>query len=301
MTEASTQSTISGTDSSQAGPSNSRGSDSSSPPAALPPSFDGTKHKIDFDGQEFELDYKDLIDGFKRSSKDAVTLRSQMQQLSPVMEMIQSFQKGDFSALRNFADQDSLRQYHEKELLEYIETQQMDPREREMIDREKKLAAWEEQQTKQKDAYEKQVYEQQVQKAHEEVQLELVDAIKELAGDMKVTPRFARRVAEYLYANLENQKPITAKDAAKREFDELGRDYGEYQTFMLNKDPTGFVSRLPPEVIQAIREADLAARKPLKAFDNKPAEDDLDIGGDNKVDIWTRMDRHFDKKRKQRG
>ena len=286
--------------------SSSGGEPKTLPADAAPkiPSFHGTKHKIDFDGKEIELDYEDLVEGFKRTAKDSFTLRQQMEQLSPAIEFLNNLKKGDLSALRSFVDRDALRQFSEKELLEYIEEQEMDPREREFRQRESQLQAWEAQQKQAKEQYENQIRQQQMLQANEQVQSELVEAIKEIAGDMRVTPRFARRVAEQLYANLENERPVTARDAAKREWDELGRDYTEYQSTRLKKDPAGFLASLPPELIKAIREQDLATRKPFKS--PEPKEDDSsDYGGQKKpvnaVDFWKKMDNFYDKKRKQRG
>lgn len=265
--------------------------------SSLPPSYSGTKHKIDFDGQEIELDYDTLVNEFKKNTKKAYQLE---QQFNPMQQFVASLQKGDLSALRNVVPREMLREFSERELLEYIEEQQMDPREREYRDRERRLNEWESRQKQADEAEQSRKHQAEVQRANEEVQRDLAQAVHDLVGDAKVSPRFLRRVAEKLYANMENGRQVSSSDIARSEWKGLSDDYMEYQQTMLKKDPQGFISSLPPELIKAIRQHELAATRPLRAVDMPKDEPgytpEKRLGVD---DTFKAMDRYYEKKRKQ--
>lgn len=264
------------------------------------PSYSGTKHKIDFDGHEIELDYDVLVNEFKNNAKKAYQLEQDFKRLSPLQQFYESLQKGDLKALRDVVPRDMLRQFSEQELLEYIEEQNMDPREREFRDRERNLKEWEDYRKNQEEQENQRRWQAECQRANEEVQKDLAEAVKDLVGDSKVTPRFLRRVAERLYANMENGRQLPGSQAAKMEWDGLANDYKEYQQTMLRKDPKAFVASLPPELIKAIRDHELSAARPLRAVDHTKEEQgyvpEKRLGVD---ETFKAMDRYYEKKRKQ--
>ncbi len=269
-------------------------------PVVAPPSYAGTKHKIDFDGHEVELDYDVLVNDFKKHAKDAYTYRHQLEQMSPMQELVQALKSGDLDKLEGLVPDDVLRNFSEKKLLKYIEEQNMDPKERALREREAKLEAMEKQWKAQEEAKQKAVYEQERQKAHAQVQQDLVDAAKEIGGDAKLTPRYLRRIAEHLYAKMSTGQQIDPKVAARQEWQGLQDEYTEYQNTMLRRDPASFIASLPPELIKAIRQHDLSSSRPFKAPESVK-EDGSDFKPDPKkeVDVWKQLDKHFDKKRKK--
>ncbi len=279
--------------------SSSNSATGSSDPVVAAPSYKGTKHKIDFDGHEVELDYDTLVNDFKKHAKDAYELR---QQLNPAMEFIDSLKKGELAQLKKLGiTDDVLREFSEKQLLEYIEYQNMDPRERQLKEREAKIDAMERKYKEEQEVQERTRYEAEMSRAHQQVQSDLVAAAKELVGDAKITPRYLRRVAEKMYAALENNQQFDARSLAKSEWDGLGKDYQEYQSLMLKKDPKAFISSLPPEIIKAIREHELSASRPLKrpemVTDQGYEPEKKGLGLD---ESFAALDRHYNRKRKQR-
>ena len=272
------------------------------PAVVSPPSYSGTKHKIDFDGHEVELDYETLLKDFKKHATDAYTYKQQLAQMSPLQEFAAAIKSGNLDVLAQYVPDDVLRNYSEKKLLDYIETQNMDPRERAIREREAKLEAMERQYEAQEKAKQEALYETERTKAHAQVQQDLVDAIKKASGgdDAKLTPRYARRVAENMYAKLSAGQQIDPAAAARQEWLELGNEYNEYQSTMLRRDQAAFIASLPPELVKAIRQHDLSSSRPFKAPESNK-EDGPDFVPDVKkpVDVWKQMDRHFDKQRKK--
>lgn len=267
-------------------------------PVVEVPSYKGTKHKIDFDGHEVELDYDTLVNDFKKHAKEAYQLR---QQQTPIMEFLSTLQKGDLSALRQIVPENVLREFSEKQLLEYIELQNMDPKERSLREREAKIADMERKWQEQEAAKEKAALEAERSKANDQVQRDLVEAIRDLGGDLKITPRMVRRVAEEAYARLEAGQNYDLKDIAKRQWSGLQSDYSEYQQMMLKRDPSSFISSLPPELIKAIREHELSAGRPLKRVE--PSDKEVDLIPEKKGlgidDSFKALDNYYNRKRKR--
>lgn len=294
-------STNSGTLSGNAEGSNSAaGATASAVDVLSAPSYKGTKHKIDFDGHEVELDYDTLVNDFKKHAKENYQLR---QQMNPVMELVSALQKGELSKLRDLGvSDDMLREFSEKQLLEYIEFQNMDPKERALREREAKLEAMERKWKEQEEAEARTKVEAEKAQANEQVQRDLVEAIRDLGGDLKVTPRMVRRVAEEAFARLEAGQNVDMKSIAKRQWAGLQSDYTEYQSLMLRRDPKSFISSLPPELIKAIREYEISSSRPLKKVENGEREEqDVPVKKGLGIDeSFKALDNYYNRKRKQR-
>ncbi len=264
------------------------------------PSYKGTKHKIDFDGHEVELDYDTLVNDFKKHAKENYQLR---QQMNPVMELVTALQKGELGKLRDIGvSDDMLRQFSEKQLLEYIELQNMDPKERALREREAKIEAMERKWQEQEDAKERQKADAEKTAANQQVQHDLVEAIRDLGGDLKVTPRMVRRVAEEAFARLEAGQHVDMKSIAKRQWAGLQSDYTEYQSLMLKRDPKSFISSLPPELIKAIREHEIASSRPLKKVESgdRDSMDEAPIKKGLGIDeSFKQLDNYYNRKRKR--
>lgn len=274
-------------------------SSQSIPSAPEVPSYKGTKHKIDFDGHEVEIDHDRLIDDFKKYAKKAYQLE---QQLNPAMEFIQNLQKGDLSQLKRLGiTDDVLREFSEKQLMEYIEYQNMDPREKALREREAKIEAMERRVREQEEAEKNSRLEAERAQASKQVQTDLVEAIKDLGGDFKVTPRMIRRVAEEAYARLEAGQTPDLKAIAKRQWEGLASDYSEYQSLMLKRDPKSFISSLPPDLIKAIREHELSSARPIKKVEaEKEAGFVPEKKGLGLDESFKALDNYYNRKRKQR-
>ncbi len=265
-------------------------------PVIEAPSYKGTKHKIDFDGYEVELDYDTLVNDFKKHAKDAYTYK---QQLTPLQEFQQAIQSGNLDILEQMIPDDILRDFSEKKLLKFIELQNMDPKEKAFREREARIEAMEKKYEAEKKAQEEQAWQAEKVKANQQVQQDLVEAAKDAVGDGKLTPRFMRRIAEQMYAKLSQGLPTDGKSIAKSEWSELANEYTEYQSTMLRKDPSAFVTSLPPELIQAIRDHDLKASRPFSKPEVRDDSEEIPLDPKKPIDIWKQLDKHFDKKRKK--
>lgn len=239
-------------------------------PQQIPPS----KLKIDWeDGNAEEFLPEELISNYKMTRKQADQLRSQM---DPVMQFLQGLQGGDLDSLSHLnIPEDRLLDYAERVLTKKLEFEQMSPeqkmlmqKEREFAERERKYKEWEAEQ-------QRQVQEKVNAQALQQVQTDIVEAIKDLGLKGNPSPRLVRRVAEQLKAQIEGQKPMDARRASKHEWDNISNELKEFQMMMVEKDPEAFVASLPKEVRKAIRDYELKAGSPFERAKNDTDEETL--------------------------
>lgn len=250
------------------------------PPQTTPPPI--SKLKVDWDdGNAEEYSPEDLISNYKMTRRQAEQLRNQ---IDPVMQFLQGLQGGDLDSLSHLnIPEDRMLDFAERVLTKKLEFEQMSPQQRAMLqkeqelaDRERKFKEWEAEQQKQE--------QQQISaQALQQVQTDIVDAIKDLGLKGNPSPRLIRRVAEQLKAQIEGQKPMDAKRASKYEWDNIANEMKEYQLMMLEKDPEAFVANLPKEVRKAIREYEIKAGSPFerpKHGQESSSDDDIVHGMD---------------------
>ncbi len=226
----------------------------------------GRKEKVKIDGTELEVDIEDLkrdYQKFKSSEKrfqEAAELRKAAQQ---ERELINQFlgkaQKGDLSWLKGLVPKETLTQWAESELLEHIEWQKLPESERRAIIAEQKAKDLEGKIQEYTQTREREQATRVEEQAYQQIEADIVQAIKDLGYDYKVTPRFIRRIAEQLSAALEVSEdpqaaPMTAAVARDRAFNGLMVDARELlQTLPLEEA----MKLLPPKLREAIRRADV--------------------------------------------
>jgi hypothetical protein len=251
------------TDVSSIGPVNTQGSAPaeavSTPAAPTAPQ----KFKVDWeDGNAEELSPEDLISNYKMTRRQADQLRKQM---DPAFQFLSALQGGELDSLYNLnIPEDKMLDFAERVLTKKLEFEQMSPqqkallqKEREIAERERQYKEWE---AKQEAARQQEINHQ----ALNQVQTDIVEAIKELGLSGKPTPRLIRRVAEQLKAQIEASKPMDARRASKHEWDNIQQELQEFQMAMLAKDPHKFVESLPKEIRKAIRDYEVKAGSPFQ-------------------------------------
>lgn len=252
-------------------PSSSPEASSIAPDTSSAPNFAGTKHKIDWeDGNSEELGYEDLISNYKTTRKESAKLKSEM---DTALTYLKGLQGGNLDSLSAIVPEDMLLEYAERALTKRLEWEQMSPEQKEMVNKERQLAEreraykeWEAQ---------RQAQEQEVinQRALQDVQNDIVEAIKDLGLEGPPTPRLVRRVAEQLKAQIESEGKMDARRASRSEWDNIGKELSDFQLMMLKKDPSKFVEGLPKEVRKAIREYEINAGTPFKKFTQNNSTD----------------------------
>lgn len=264
------------------------------PPISSPPI--SSKLKVDWDdGNAEEYSPEDLISNYKMTRRQAEQLRNQM---NPVMQFLQGLQGGDLDSLSHLnIPEDRMLEFAERVLTKKLEFEQMSPeqramlqKERELLEREQKYKEWEAEQQKTAQA-------QLNQQALEQVQTDIVEAIKDLGLKGNPSPRLIRRIAEQIRAQLEGEKPMDAKKASKYEWENIASEMKDFQLMMLEKDPEAFVANLPKEVRKAIRDYEIKAGSP---FQRAQTEDEPNTGSDGTLHDLDFLERKYNPPKKRR-
>ncbi len=231
------------------------------------------KLKVDWeDGNSEEFQPEDLVSHYKLTKKEAAQLRNQM---DPVMQFLSALQGGELDSLYNLnIPEDRMLDFAEKVLTKKLQWENMSPEQKSMIQKEKELAE-RERQFKEWEAKQEAARKQEMDnRALEQVQRDIVDAIGELGLQGKPTPRLIRRIAEQLKAQIESEKPMDARKASRYEWDNIQKELNEFQLFAVQNDPVKFVESLPKEVRKAIRDYEVKAGSPFQKAknDDEPSE-----------------------------
>lgn len=268
------------------------------------------KLKVKIDGLEKEVDQDELIRDYQKFSssekrfQEAAELRKQAQQESQlVANFLQKAQSGDLSWLKGLVPDEQIRSFAESQLLEHIDWESKPQIEREaiMAKREaEQLRKQIEEFTQTKEREESSKIEEQ---AYQEVEQDIVQSIKTLGYDYKVTPRFIRRIAEQMHASIAaSEDPqgrgMPAKDAAQRAFKGLQVDARELLSILPASE---VLELLPASVRKAIRQADVQdvrAQAPMMRARNQGG-DERDANGRRKFKrvstdkFFEKMDKRF--------
>lgn len=253
----------------------------SEPNASLPAKnpFAGTKHKVKVDDRELEVPYEELVADYQHKIASNKRFEQANKIRKDVDGLFEAFQKGDFSFLKQVASPELLRKFHEQELIDLIEYEKKSPAEKEALEAKRERDKYKKQlEDKEKSETERAASEIE-QRASIEVETEIIEAVKTLGHDVKVTPRLIRRIAEQMQASLRaSDDPSTphlpAKIAAERAWRGLKKDHEEYLSLI---KPEDYIAMLPRKLRDAIRKADVdsaISQMPTKSVrnSNQPSE-----------------------------
>jgi hypothetical protein len=224
------------------------------------------RRKVKIDGVEEEVDVDSVVrdyQKYKSSEKrfqEAAQLRKEAQAKEELInQLLTKAQSGDLSWLKGLVPDDQLRGWAESQLLEHIDWESKPEAERRAIMAERKARELEERVNEFTQTKEREEASKMEEQVYQEVESEIIDAIKTMGLDMKLTPRYIRRIAEHLQANIgasqdPQYKPISAKVAAQKAFKSLKVDTQELLSILpLNE----VLEMLPPSVRKGIRQADV--------------------------------------------
>lgn len=216
------------------------------------------KRKVKVDGQELEVTEEDLIRDYqlKETSYKRMQEASKLsKELQPYVPIIEALKKGDLKVLKDLGvPRDALRDFSEKELLAYIEEQEMDPNERRARDLERERDEYKKRLEQEEKTRKEIEIEKLNAKAAEEIESEIVEALQEVNLPLKGNYRLVRRMAEQMFAALESgNEKITAKQARDAVLDHMKIDFEEYMLRGFKKDPDKFLESLPKELLDGIR------------------------------------------------
>lgn len=220
------------------------------------------KFRVKVDGQEKEVAEDDLIRDYqlKEASYKRMEESSKLaKSVKPFIPVIEALKKGDLAVLKQLGvPKDALRKFSEQELLEYLEEQELTPEQREAREakreRDRYKAELEEGQKKAQAAEREQL----AVKAAQDIETEIVGALKEIDVPLKGNYRLVRRMAEDMFAALEAGSPkVKASEARDRVLKGMSEDFGEYLKREYAKDPEKFIDSLPTDFVDGVRKRDL--------------------------------------------
>ena len=245
------------------------------------------RHKVKVDGEEREVTDDDLIRDYqlKEASYKRMEEASKLsKQLKPFLPVVEALRNGDLAVLKQLGvPKDALRKFSEQELLEYLEEQELSPEEKAKRQAEKERDEYKAQLEKDQQARAKVEQEQLAHKAAQEIETEIVAALKEIEVPLKGNYRLVRRMAEDMFAALEaNQPKVKASEARDRVLKGMSEDFGEHLKREYAKDPEKFIDSLPADFVDGVRKRDLKRVKsqlPIGGmhdteFKQKPRKDD---------------------------
>lgn len=228
------------------------------------------KVRVKIDGGELEVPFDEITrdyqkyKGSEKRFQEASNLRKQAQEDRKLVEtFIGKAKAGDLSWLRGIVPEAQIKQWAESQLLEHIEWEQLPESEKRARIAERRLEEYEEEKARDRESQREKELEALTSRASQDLERELIDAVKELGHDFKVTPRFVRRIAEDIVASMEaldpedpQAKPRTAKEAKDRAYNGLVQDATELLS-ILPEDKV--IAMLPPKIREAIRRKDVEA------------------------------------------
>lgn len=216
-------------------------------------SFKGTKHKVKIDGKELDVDYDELLRDYQTREASSARMRQASQLVEQAKKERESWRKDAFGALKEHGH-DPVK-FAEDILLQKIEWEQLDPRERKAREAEHRAKTLEEQLGQVKSAEEARELQLAETAAHQELEADILGALK--ASGRKPTPRIVARLAETMLAHLDasqGAKRVTAADVLSGVQREYDLDLVDY----LSELPVEQLRQvLPRKVLDALRKADV--------------------------------------------
>ena len=245
------------------------------------------KRRVKIDGEEREVSDDDLVRDYqlKEASYKRMEEASKLaKSVKPFLPVIEALRNGDLTVLKQLGvPKEALRKFSESELIEYIEEREMTPEQRRARDAEKERDKYKADLDKREEEESKYKQAQLAQKAAQEIEADIVEALKEDGIPMTGNFRMVRRMAEDMFAALEAKEPrATAKEARDRVQKGMKVDFEEYVKREFNKNPEKFIDSLPTEFVDGVRKRDLRKVKsqlPIGGFtgeinQTKPRKDD---------------------------
>jgi hypothetical protein len=277
--------------------------------------FKGTKHKVEIDGQEAEIDYDELRRGYQRAQaanrrfEEAKKLqesapeehRRRQEQLQAELNrsrgVLEALERGDLGYLTHKLGKAKAKELMENFLIEDMEYEALPPAEKRARELEAKLKAKEDKEAEDKKKAEAKALDEARAKAHHDLDTEVGEALKEIGR--KPTPRLVIRIVDEMMAKLDSkEEAVPAKFAAQKAIKGIYADIAEY---LPQLDSVELMKVLPPEVIEKIRQhqvdqvlGEKSQRRTKPSTPSQPSKQGKKMG----VDEWFK---NLDTKYKKQG
>lgn len=238
------------------------------------------KYKLKVDNEEVEVDIEELKRGYGHSKAANKRFKEASDKERQVSDLIKRTQSGDLGWLKGLVPDDKLRDFAQKELLQYIEYEALPEHEKELRSERSRRESVEKM-LKERDEKEGQEKQQAIlTKAYQEIDQDITSVLKDIGK--KPTPRLVRRIAEEMLATLEieDAQPLTAKDAYRKAKHGITQDVTEY---LEHADVNDLIKILPKPMLDAIRQQFVDGVIPASIKPRQAARDDAPMRPGKKV------------------
>lgn len=218
------------------------------------PTFKGTKHKVRIEGQEFDVDYDDLVSGYQKAQASTKRFQEASKIYQESKPVVEALEKGDIKFLVNKLGPDRARQLFEDYLVEQLEYEQLSPAEKKAIEAERRAKELEQQLEDRNKQDADRAKQQTLSKAHEEVDRQVSEALEKLGK--KPTPRLVVRIVDEMISDMTHgDDSFDADKASRRAIRSVHQDISEFLGDMSAADA---IQVLPPQLLKAIREHEVS-------------------------------------------
>lgn len=242
-------------------------------PAEIEKFVESQKFKLKVNGKEKELSTSEL----KRlaSLSDAATekFQSASQKEKEAQELKKAFESKDpVAALKRMGmDSKEIKAVLENKLLEMIEEENLDPKDKELRDLKKRIAEQEEAEKRKKEEEETSTRQKELLKKQQEIETGIVEALSE--AKLPKSPVILRQVIEQMLGMSKNGVEISPKDAVKL----VQKGFEEELTELLPQLGMDFIKKvLGAKGLASLREESVAEVKkssePFPKRASKPAQ-----------------------------
>lgn len=225
------------------------------------------KYRVKIEGQEIEVDEKELIRGYGHQKAAAKALnegKALRRQAEQVLEMLNSEEHLETLLQKMGKDPRALA---EKILARHLEDELMDPRDKELRDAKARLKQIEDMERQQKEALEQKRFNELKTKYMKEYETEFVSALKEM--DLPPYKETFADMAKYVHRAAKIGFKMTAKEAAKLVSD----DYeAKIRKLVGNADGESLLKRLGEDAANKIRKYDTSKVKNPNAYLQTPPQ-----------------------------
>lgn len=215
-------------------------------------------YKVKVDGQELEVSETDLLKDYQLKQASNKRMQEASQLKKEYNEIMGLFEKNPKEALKKIekSKNPKLREAVEDYLLEYIKMEQMDPRERALMEKDAKLREYEEKERAREEEQRQAEQARLDSETEQRMSNEVVAALEK--SNLPATAFTVQKVAFKMLAALENDMDMTVDEAVQSvEEDELGG----YKSALSKLEGERLLQILGDEVAEKIRKADLGRLK----------------------------------------
>lgn len=242
-------------------------------------------YRVKVDGQEIEVDHDELIAGYRHNKAATKRFQEASELSKQAKSVLDALEKGDIKFIEQKLGKEKAKALFEDYLIQDMEYQALSPAEKRARELEHENKTLKQRQEDEEAARKEAAYKQDLQKAHQDLDNEVHEALAELG--VKPTPRLALRIVDTMIAALEKGgSPLAAKDASKRALSSVHQDIAEFLPHLSVED---LVKILPQKVRDSLREYEVnrvmgekSQRRP-RAQSERPRTDKQKPVG---VDAW---------------